>query len=110
MVELHRCVDVFAAVGARYLTLHPDRHAAMHDRRFFIDRNLATLRELMPYAESHGVGLMLENFPGDFSTAAQLGYDGTITLEVSTPDSHHLAYSRDLLQRVWAGARGAGGE
>jgi hypothetical protein len=38
------------------------------------------------------------------------GYDGTITLEVFTPDSHHLAYSRDLLQRVWAEARGAGGE
>jgi sugar phosphate isomerase/epimerase len=171
--------------SARYMNLHPDRHAPMHDRRFFIERNLETLRELMPYAESHGVGLMLENLPGDFNTAAQLGslldplpelglhldighanlmaaastmdellsaygtrlrhvhlhdnkgggadlhlplgtgtvdlhrsvrllqssgYDGTITLEVFTPDSHHLTYSRDLLQRVWAEARGAGGE
>jgi sugar phosphate isomerase/epimerase len=185
VVELRRCVDVFAAVGARYMNLHPDRHAPMHDRRFFIERNLETLRELMPYAESHGVGLMLENLPGDFNTAAQLGelldplpglglhldighanlmtaastmdellsaygtrlrhvhlhdnkgggadlhlplgtgtvdlhrsvrllqssgYDGTITLEVFTPDSHHLAYSRDLLQRVWAEARWGGGE
>ena len=185
VAELRRCVDVFAAVGARYMNLHPDRHAPMHDRQFFIDRNLETLRELMPYAESNGVGLMLENLPGDFNTAAQLGelldplpalglhldighanlmaaestmdellsaygtrlrhvhlhdnkgggadlhlplgtgtvdvnrsvrllqssgYDGTITLEVFTPDSHHLAYSRDLLQRVWAEARGAGGE
>lgn len=29
------------------------------------------------------------------------GYDGTITLEVFTPDRHHLAYSRDLLRRIW---------
>jgi sugar phosphate isomerase/epimerase len=28
-------------------------------------------------------------------------YDGTITLEVFTPDRHYLAYSRDLLRRVW---------
>jgi sugar phosphate isomerase/epimerase len=31
----------------------------------------------------------------------RFGYDGTITLEVFTPDPHHLAYSRDLLQRIW---------
>ena len=30
-----------------------------------------------------------------------IGYDGTITLEVFTPDRHHLAYSRDSLQRIW---------
>jgi sugar phosphate isomerase/epimerase len=30
-----------------------------------------------------------------------LGYDGTITLEVFTPDRHHLAYSRDALQQIW---------
>ena len=29
------------------------------------------------------------------------GYDGTITLEVFTPDRHHLEYSRDVLRRVW---------
>jgi sugar phosphate isomerase/epimerase len=175
--ELRRCVDVFAAIGARYMNVHPDRHAPMHDRRFFVERNLATLAELLPYASRRGVGLMVENLPGDFNTAAELGelldplpelglhldighanllvvrstvdellsaygprlrhvhlhdnkggaadlhlplgtgtvdlhhavrllqllgYDGTITLEVFTPDPHHLAYSRDLLQRVWA--------
>ena len=176
VAELRRCVDVFAAIGARYMNLHPDRHAPMHDRRFFIERNLETLREIQPYAASRGIGLMLENLPGDFNSAAQLGelldpvpeiglhldvghanlmvvestmeellaaygtrlrhvhlhdnkgggadlhlplgtgsvdlrravrllqaheYDGTITLEVFTPDAHHLTYSRDLLQRVW---------
>jgi sugar phosphate isomerase/epimerase len=174
--ELRRCVDVFAAVGARWMNVHPDRHVPMHDRRFFIERNLASLGELLPYASERGVGLMVENLPGDFNTAQDLGelldplpelglhldighanllvarstveellsaygarlrhvhlhdnkggsadlhlplgtgtvdlsgavrllkllgYDGTITLEVFAPDRHHLAYSRDLLQRAW---------
>jgi hypothetical protein len=34
-------------------------------------------------------------------------YDGTITLEVFTPDPHHLTYSRDLLQRIWTEERTA---
>src|SRR5207248_4992164 len=29
------------------------------------------------------------------------GYDGTITLEVFTPDRSYLAHSRDLLRRIW---------
>src|ERR1700728_1903438 len=32
------------------------------------------------------------------------GYDGTITLEVFTPDRHHLLYSRDLLRKTWSEA------
>jgi sugar phosphate isomerase/epimerase len=181
VVELRRCVDVFAGIGARWMNLHPDRHAPMHDRPFFIEKNLATLSELLPYARERGIGLMIENLPGDFNTARQLGelleplpelglhldighsnllvlestvdelltaygprlrhvhlhdnkggaadlhlplgtgsvdvrravralhswgYDGTITLEVFTPDRHHLAYSRDLLQRIWAEEKG----
>jgi sugar phosphate isomerase/epimerase len=188
LVELRRCVDVFAAIGARWMNVHPDRHAPMHSRQFFVERNLETLSELLPYATGRGVGLMLENLPGDFNSAAQLGeildplpevglhldighanllvaqstveellaaygtrlrhvhlhdnkggsadlhlplgtgtvdvrgavrllqaqgYDGTITLEVFTPDPHHLIYSRDLLRRIWteelAGAPSAAG-
>jgi sugar phosphate isomerase/epimerase len=176
LTELRRCVQVFAGIGARWMNIHPDRHAPMHDRQFFIRRNLETLAELLPFAVENGVGLMVENLPGDFnnvhdlgellealpqlglhldighanllvstSTVGELlaaygdrlrhvhlhdnkggaadlhlplgtgtvdlrgavrqlqaiGYDGTITLEVFTPDPHHLAYSRELLQRVW---------
>ena len=175
--ELRRCADVFAAIGARWMNVHPDRHAPMHDRRFLVEKNVATLRELIPYANEQGVGVMVENLPGDFNSARDLGelldplpelglhldighanlmvlhstvgellaaygprlrhvhlhdnkggsadlhlplgtgtvdlreavrllqasgYDGTITLEVFTPDRHHLAYSRDLLQQVWS--------
>jgi sugar phosphate isomerase/epimerase len=174
--ELRRCVDAFAEIGASWMNVHPDRHAPMHDRRFFVERNIATLQELLPYAAKRGVGVMVENLPGDFNTARELGdlldplpelglhldighanllvlhstveellvaysarlrhvhlhdnkggsadlhlplgtgtvdvrgavkllksfgYDRTITLEVFTPDPHHLAYSRDLLQRIW---------
>jgi len=177
LAELRRCVDVFSQVGARWMNVHPDRHAPMHDRPFFVAKNIETLSELLPYAESRGIGLMVENLPGDFNTRAQVGelldplpqlglhldighanllvvqstvdellkayssrlwhvhlhdnkggaadlhlplgtgsvdvrgairslkregYDGTITLEVFTPDRHHLAYSRDALQRMWA--------
>jgi sugar phosphate isomerase/epimerase len=73
LAELRRCVDAFAAIGARWMNIHPDRHAPMHDRCFFIRKNLETLAELMPYGLEHGVGLMVENLPGDFNSARDLG-------------------------------------
>ena len=35
----------------------------------------------------------------------RLGYDGTITLEVFSPDRYLLAYSRDRLRQMWDEAR-----
>src|SRR5215472_6940587 len=168
--ELKRCVAVFAELGAKWMNLHPDRIAPMHDRKFIIEKNLQSLRELYVEARRFGVGLMIENLPGTFNTVMQLselmdplpelglhldighanlqtdrnttadllvaygsrlrhvhlhdnkggdadlylplgagnievshyiyllqaiGYDGTITLEVFSPDRHLLAYSRD---------------
>ncbi len=174
--ELQRCLEIFACVGAEWMNLHPDRQAPFHDRAFIIQRNLATIRDLLPMAREFGIGLMVENLPGSFNTPRQLselldpipelglhldighanllvdhnttdellaaygrrlrhvhlhdnkggsadlhlplgagtletphyirslrriGYDGTITLEVFTPDRHYLAYSRDLLRQLW---------
>jgi sugar phosphate isomerase/epimerase len=171
-----RCVDVFAEAGARWVNIHPDHYTPMHDRAFYISRDLQSLRELIPYSRQRGIGLMIENLPGEFNSAAQLselldplpdlglhldighanlmaphnttreilhaygrrlrhvhlhdnkggredlhlplrsgtleledcvgalvecGYDETITLEVFTPDRHYLAYSRDVLRRLW---------
>ncbi len=176
VVELCRCLDRFGEVGAKWMNLHPDRHTPWHSRQFYIERNLDTIRELLGHAKERGVGLMIENLPGDYNSAAQLGdlldripelglhldighanlqvphntteeildahgkrlrhvhlhdnkggnadlhlplgtgsvdlrrsvealqrcgYDGTITLEVFTPDQHHLIYSRDLLRQTW---------
>jgi sugar phosphate isomerase/epimerase len=174
--ELRRCMDVFAEIGVKWMNLHPDRHAPMHDRAFYIARNLESLAELQDYSDQCGVGLMIENLPGDYNSAPQLGellgpmpklglhldighanlvvphnttgeilqawgkrlrhvhlhdnrggnadlhlplgagsidvrkelqhlvdcgYDGTITLEVFTPDRHFFEYSRDMLRRTW---------
>lgn len=174
--ELKICLEVFAALGAEWMNLHPDRQAPLHDRKFVIERNLQTLHDLSETARDLGLGLMIENLPGSFNTVRQLaelldplpelglhldighanllvdfnttdellaayghrlrhvhlhdnkggsadlhlplgagtletahylrslqaaGYDGTITLEVFTPDRHHLAYSRDVLRRLW---------
>jgi sugar phosphate isomerase/epimerase len=71
--ELRRCLDVFAEVGAKWMNLHPDRHTPMHDRAFFIKRNIESVAELQEHADKAGVGLMIENLPGDFNNAVQLG-------------------------------------
>jgi sugar phosphate isomerase/epimerase len=174
--ELKECLAVFAAIGAKWMNIHPDRQAPMHDRAFIIDRNLQSLREILVESRKVGIGLMIENLPGSFNNARQLselldplpelalhldvghanllvefnttdeilkayghrlrhvhlhdnkggsadlhlplgagsmeidhyiellqsiGYDDTITLEVFTPDRHHLAYSHDVLRQTW---------
>ena len=71
--EFKRCLDRFAEVGARWMNVHPDRYAPMHDREFYIRRDIVSLTEMQEYADRCGVGLMIENLPGDFNTAAQLG-------------------------------------
>jgi sugar phosphate isomerase/epimerase len=71
--EVKRCLDVFAEVGARWMNLHPDRHAPMHNRAFYIGKNLESIAELQEYGDRVGVGLMIENLPGEFNSAAQLG-------------------------------------
>jgi sugar phosphate isomerase/epimerase len=70
--ELKRCLETFSIVGAKWMNLHPDRHAPMHERAFVIERNIKTITELLPVARDCGVGLMIENLPGDFNSVLQL--------------------------------------
>jgi len=184
--ELKLCLRAFAALGVSRMNLHPDRLAPFSDRHYVIERNVQTIRELMPLSRELGVGLMIENLPAGFNSVRQLGdlldaipelglhldighanllvpynatdeilkaygnrlqhvhlhdnkggeadlhlplgsgnidtahyvrslqnagFDGTITLEVFTPDRNHLAYSRDVLRRAWDGCakNGEGG-
>jgi sugar phosphate isomerase/epimerase len=72
VAELRRCLEVFAQVGAPWMNIHPHGHVPMHDRAFSIERNLESLRELQEAARPLGVGLMIENLPGDFNTVEQL--------------------------------------
>lgn len=174
--ELKRAVDAFAAIGARWMNVHPDGHAPFYDERTIVGRNINSLGELVEHARGTGVGIMVENVPGRFNNAVQLaalleplpglalhldighcnlgvesntteeilarfasrlahvhlhdnrgghadlhlalgmgnmdvprcvralrdsGYDGTITLEVFSPDPHYLAHSRDRLRTLW---------
>jgi sugar phosphate isomerase/epimerase len=181
--QLRRCLEAFHIVGAHWMNVHPDRHAPMHDRRFCIEQNIRSFQELLPDAHRLGVGLMIENLPGNYNNASQLGelldplpelglhldighanlevpfntteeilqaygsrlrhvhlhdnkgghadlhlplgagtldlrravqaliatrYDAAITLEVFTPDRHYLAYSREVLRRIWSEEAAAG--
>lgn len=73
VAELRRCLEVFHALGVSWMNLHPDRYTPMHDRSFFIRRNLQSLEDLLPDARRLGVGIMIENLPGEFNSATQLG-------------------------------------
>jgi sugar phosphate isomerase/epimerase len=44
------------------------------------------------------------DWPAHIRKLKATGYDGTITLEVFSPEREHLLLSRDLLQRWWGGA------
>ena len=70
--ELKICLQAFATLGASWMNLHPDSKAPLHERKFVIERNLQTLRDLLPMAREAGVGLMIENLPGSFNTVRQL--------------------------------------
>ena len=174
--ELCHAIETFSAIGVKLMNIHPDRHAPMHDRPFYIRKNIESLKVLLEHGARHKVGIMIENLPGDYNNAQQLGelldplpslllhldighcnllvphnttheilrqygnrlahvhlhdnkgghadlhlplgagtlnlahelealaecgYNGTITLEVFTPDRRLLAFSRDVLRRTW---------
>ena len=175
VTALTACLETFAAIGARWMNVHPDAHAPMHDRAFIVAQNLKSLATLLDAGRRVGVGVMVENVPAGFNTPEQLrelldalpdlglhldighanlrvpgnttepilarfgsrlrhvhlhdnngdadlhlplgtgsidgprmvralrgcGYDGTITLEVFSPDRRHLEYSRDVLRTLW---------
>ena len=180
--ELIRCMNWFAAAGAKVMNIHPDSNAPMHDRKFIINQNLHSLRELLLTSKELGMTLMIENLPGHFNTVHQLaelleplpdlalhldightnlivhentteaileaygkrlrhvhlhdnkggsadlhlplgagtldtprciralkkaGYDGTITLEVFTPDPSLLRHSSEKLRALWGGSSGS---
>ena len=72
ITEFQRCIEVFRALDVSWMNLHPSI-VPMHRRGFSVERNLESLNDLLPFARQSGVGLMIENVPGAFNTAAQLG-------------------------------------
>ena len=70
VAEFRRCLDVFRSLNVSWMNIHPGT-APMYSRAYSVERNLESLRELA--ANGDGVGLMIENVPGVFNTASQLG-------------------------------------
>jgi hypothetical protein len=44
--ELRRCVDVFAAIGARWMDVHPDAHAPFYEEAPIVERNTRRRKSL----------------------------------------------------------------
>src|SRR5687768_846925 len=64
--ELKRAAEVFAAIGSQWMNVHPDGHAPFTEERTIVQRNIASLQELVTFAKTVGVGIMLESVPGRF--------------------------------------------
>jgi sugar phosphate isomerase/epimerase len=71
--ELKRALEAFAEIGARWMNVHPDRHAPFVDEPTVVARNIESLRQLVDFARPLKIGVMLENVPGWFNNATQLG-------------------------------------
>lgn len=71
--ELRRALEILGRLRVRWVNIHADGHAPLHDENFILQRNLDSLRTLVADAREAGVGLMLENTPGRFNTARNLG-------------------------------------
>jgi sugar phosphate isomerase/epimerase len=71
--ETKRCLEAFAKLRVPWMNLHPDRYVPLHDTDYLVQRNLESLQELLAAARDVGVGLMIENLPGELSTPALLG-------------------------------------
>lgn len=85
-VEKNTTEEVLARFGQRLAHVH------LHDNRGgHGDLHLAL-----------GMGSM--DIPRYVRALKSSGYDGTITLEVFSPDPHYLAHSRDRLRSWWDGA------
>lgn len=70
--ELKRAAEFFAALGARWMNVHPDGHAPFMEEPVIVRRNIEALTELVAFAQPLGVGIMLENVPGRFNSVTQL--------------------------------------
>jgi len=71
--EFCRCAEIFAELGATAMNIHPDFHAPMHDRAFSVRQNVKSLAEIQEKTRRYAIKIMVENIPGSFNNAAQVG-------------------------------------
>ncbi|PTY08532.1 sugar phosphate isomerase/epimerase [Opitutaceae bacterium EW11] len=70
--ELKRAAELFAALGAKWMNLHPDGYAPFTDDATILRRNMDSLAAIAEFGKTVGVRVMLENVPGRFNSVAQL--------------------------------------
>lgn len=103
--EVRTCLKVFAALGAQCVNLHPDGHAPFCGRNFSLERNLRSIKELLPMAMDLGITLMIENLPEGFNTVAELAplLDGSPELGLHLDIGHaNLRTPHNLTQELVA--------
>lgn len=64
--ELERCAELFSAIGARVMNIHPCYVSPPRMKQTLIDQNVAALRPLSAMARDLGLVLVLENFKRPF--------------------------------------------
>ena len=110
--EMADLLDPFAELGLHldigHCNLRPGNSSTAEP---ILRRHGARLRHVHLHDNKGGdadlhlpLGAGTVDVPGAVGALQRAGYDGTITLEVFSPDRHYLAHSAELLRRVWAGA------
>jgi sugar phosphate isomerase/epimerase len=65
--------DVFAALGAELVNVHPDPITRSYPRAEVVAANAAAVADLAEIADQRGLRLMVENLGKSFGTVAELG-------------------------------------
>jgi sugar phosphate isomerase/epimerase len=71
--EMHWALQFFSEIGARTVTVHPDKSIAVAlSPKGVLERNLQSLGEISHLAQSFGVRILIENMMHIFNTVEQI--------------------------------------
>ena len=93
--------DVFAAVGATHVNVHPDPVMRSYPRADAIAGNVDAVAELAPAAAARGLTLMVENMGRSFGTVAELAplldADPSVRFHLDVGHAHLAGQTNELL-------------
>ena len=64
--ELERCAEIFSALGAKIMNIHPCYFCPPAMRPLLVELNIEALNPIVEMAASYGLALVLENFKAPF--------------------------------------------
>jgi sugar phosphate isomerase/epimerase len=68
--ELERCAQIFSALGATIMNLHPCYSRPPGMKQVLLELNLEALKPVVEMAESHGLTVVFENFRAPFDSVS----------------------------------------